>query len=75
MWREDAVEIYPERIKDSELQKAHENGMVAKYTMGVGWERCFSIFNIYGESGGACENITTTETLLEGCRRGKLGSL
>ena len=69
MWREDAVKIYPERIKDDELRKAYENGMVAKYTMDVGWERSFSIFNIYGESGGTNENITTTETLLEACRR------
>ena len=39
MWRDDQDKVYPEKIKDEELYKAHECGMVGKYTLDVGWEK------------------------------------
>ena len=69
MWRECDVKIYPGKIRDKELRKAYEKGMVGKYTMDVGWERSYTIYNVYGESGGTNDNITTTEALLQGCIR------
>ena len=69
MCREDEVKVYPEKIKDGELYKAYECAMVAKYTMDVGWERSYTVYNLYGKSGGSKEAITTTEALCQGCRR------
>ena len=43
MWREDQVKVYPERIKDEELIKAYEVGMVGKYTVDVGWEKLHGV--------------------------------
>ena len=53
MCREDEVKVYPEKIKDGELYKAYECAMVAKYTMDVGWERSYTVYNLYGKSGGS----------------------
>ena len=44
MWRECAVKIYPERIKDLDLRKAYERGTVGKYTLDVGWERAYTVY-------------------------------
>ena len=52
MWREDEVKVYPEQIKDGELYKAYGCGMRGKYTMDVGWEKNYTVYNLYGKSGG-----------------------
>ena len=38
MWKEDAVSIIPEKIKDEDPGNAKNCGRVGKYLMGVGWE-------------------------------------
>ena len=52
-----------------ELHKAYECGLVANYTMDVGWQRSYTVYTVYGKSGGSKEAITTTEALCQGCRR------
>ena len=51
LWKEDEVKIYPDMITYDELRNAYECGMVGKYTMDMGWGRCFTVYNIYGGVG------------------------
>lgn len=69
MWRENSVQIHPERIKDEELAEARGKGMVERYNVDVGWEAAFTVYNIYGESGGFAANVATTEACLHAIRR------
>ena len=69
IWREDEVHIFHKKIHDSDLQHANARGIVAKYVLDVGWERAFTIYNLYGCSGGSSSNIATTEALVQACRQ------
>ena len=42
--------------------------MVERYIMDVGWNDPYSVYNIYGESGGSVDSKATTEALLMACR-------
>ena len=68
MWREGAVQIFHQKVKGEALREAAERGIVAKYVMDVGWERAYTVYNIYGCSGGSRECKATTEALMTLCR-------
>ena len=43
--------------------------MVGKYILDVGWGKNYTVYNMYGKSGGSKDAVTTTEALCQGCRR------
>ena len=69
IWRADKVHVHPERLKDPELIEARGRGMVERYIIDVGWEHAYSLYNVYGKSGGRTSDIATTEAMLLACRR------
>ena len=69
MWKEDNVEILPEKIKDEDLGKAKNCGRVEKYLMDVGWEKSYRVYPVYGKSGGSREVVAITEAILQAATR------
>ena len=39
MWRDDEVNIFPEKLRGDALKQAYDRGIVAKYVMDAGWEQ------------------------------------
>ena len=69
MWRGGTVKIFPGKIKDEELQKAQEQGRAGKYVMDLGWRENYTVYVVYGKSGGSKEAIAITEAILQAIRR------
>ena len=69
MWKGNEVQIFPERIKDEELQKTREQGRAGKKNMDVGCDISYAIYPIYGKSGGSKEAVAATEAILQATKR------
>ena len=69
MWRAEQVQVFPEKMRDEELNKAMEKGRVGKYIMDVGWDANYTVYPLYGMSGGTKQATIVTEAILQAVRR------
>ena len=69
MWRDDEVQVYPEKIGVEDLAKARDLGRAGKYIVNLGWDYNYVVFPVYGKSGGSKETIAMTEAILQAIRR------
>ena len=52
-------------MRDEELNKAMEKGRVGKYIMDVGWDANYTVYPLYGMSGGTKQATIVTEAILQ----------
>ena len=69
MWRDDEVQVYPEKIGDEDLAKARDLGRAGKYIVNLRWDYNYLVYPVYGKIGGSKEAIAVTEAILQAVKR------